>query len=163
MGGFFVKRMVCWVLLVCLMTGCTAAPVMETVADEMVMAENSPRRVLVTLPEDTVLPVMETDTGKLYICQDFEVSVQTLPGGDLNATVQTLCGFSADQVELLETAAGRYEFIWSSAGELGDQVGRAVILRDGNYHYCVAAMAPADRAQDCRSAWDTLFASVALS
>ena len=159
------KKMCCWLLLVCLLAGCGDQETFETMEDAWVTDQAAPRRIQVDLPEDTVLPVMETDTGKLYFCRDFEVSVQTLAGGDLDGTVRTLCGFGAEDVELMETAADgltRYDFVWSSAGETGDQVGRACILSDGVWHYCVAAMAPEDRASDYREIWNGMFETVAL-
>lgn len=152
-------------LLACLLAGCGAEETFETVADDMVFSQAQPKQIHVSLPEETVLPVMETDFGQLYICRDFEVSVQTLQGGNLSATVQTLCGFDAGQVEIMETAADgvtRYEFVWSSAGETGDQVGRAVILSDEAYHYCVAAMAPEEKAGAYQEIWSGMFETVTL-
>ena len=157
--------MCCVLLLVSVLAGCAAEETFETVADDLVFGPAPAREIQVALPEDTVLPVMETDAGQLYICRDFEVSVQTLAGGDLNATVQTLCGFDAAGVEILETAADgftRYDFVWSSAGETGDQVGRAAILSDGVYHYCVTAMAPEQKAEQYREIWNGMFETVSL-
>ena len=160
------KKVCCLILLACILAGCGAAETFETVADEMVFSQAQPKEIRVSLPEETVLPVMETDFGRLYICRDFEVSVQTLPGGDLSATVQTLCGFDAGQVEMVETASDgitRYEFVWSSAGETGDQVGRAVILSDGGYHYCVTAMAPEEKAGAYQEIWNGMFETVTIA
>lgn len=152
-------------LLACLLTGCTAAPTFETVADEMVFAPVPPLQIQVALPEETVLPVMETDFGALYLCREFEVAVQTLEGGDLDTTVQTLCGFDAADVDMVETAADgliRYDFVWSSAGETGDQVGRACIYSDGTYHYCVTAMVPAEKAGQYQQIWNGMFETVTI-
>ena len=160
------KRMCCCVLLACLLTGCGGEATFETVDDEQVMSTAIPKVIQVDLPEDTVLPVMETDTGELYICKDFEVSLQTLPGGDLNATIQTLCGFDAEAVDLVETVTDcitRYDFVWASAGETGDQVGRSAVLSDGIYHYCVTAMAPADRGAEYQEIWQGMFETITLS
>ena len=159
------KKLCCVLLLVCLLAGCGAEETFETISDDPVFEQSVPREIRVSLPEDTVLPVMETDFGRLYICREFEVSVQTLPGGDLNATVETICGFEAADVEPLETAGGdisRFDFVWSSAGETGDQVGRAAILSDGVYHYCVTAMAPAEKADQYREIWNGMFETVSL-
>ena len=153
-------------LLTVMLTGCAAEETFETVADELVLTRAQPRQIQVALPEDTVLPVMETEDGRLYFCREFEVAVQTLAGGDLNATVQALCGFDAAELDLMETSADgltRYDFVWSSAGETGDQVGRACILSDGIWHYCVAAMAPEEKASQYREIWNGMFESVAVS
>lgn len=153
-------------LLVLVLTGCGAAETFETIADEMVFSQAAPREIHVALPEETVLPVMETDAGQLYICRDYEVSVQTLAGGDLDATVRTLSGFGVGDVNVVETVSDgftRYDFVWSSAGETGDQVGRACIISDGVYHYCVTAMAPEEQAQQYREIWNGMFETVTIS
>lgn len=160
------KKFCCVMLLACLLTGCGAEETFETVADDLVFSPAQPKTVSVTLPEDTVLPVMETESGQIYFCREFEVAVQTLAGGDLDGTVRTLCGFGISDVEVLETAKGeltQYDFVWSSAGETGDQVGRAVILSDGVYHYCVTAMAPEEKAGEYREVWNGMFDTVTLS
>lgn len=147
-------------LLACMMAGCAAEETFETVADDPVFEHALPRQIQVVLPEETVLPVMETEGGQLYICRDFEVAVQTLAGGDLNATVQALCGFSSGDVDILETSKDgctQYDFVWSSAGETGDQVGRACVISDGVYHYCVTAMAPEEKAGEYQEVWNGMF------
>lgn len=152
-------------LIAGLLAGCAAQETFETIADELVFAPAAPRQIRLTLPEETVLPVMETDGGKLYICRDFEVAVQTLAGGDLDTTVRTLCGFGAEDVDLMQTAADgftRYDFVWSSAGETGDQVGRACILSDGVWHYCVSAMATEEKAGAYQEIWQGMFETVTL-
>ena len=154
------KKVCCIVLLACILTGCASEETFETIADEMVFSPAAPRQIQLTLPEETVLPVMETEAGQLYICRDFEVAVQTLSGGDLDATVRTLCGFGVGDVNVVETNADgftRYDFVWSSAGETGDQVGRAVILSDGVYHYCVTSMAPEEKAGEYQEIWNGMF------
>lgn len=159
-------RKICWLLLVALvLTGCGGEETFETIADGMVFSQTAPRELHVALPEDTVLPVMETGTGQLYICRDFEVCVQTLPGGDLDATVRAVCGFGTADLEVVETAADgftRCDFVWSSAGETGDQVGRACVINDGAWHYCVSAMAPEGKARQYREIWNGMFESVSV-
>ena len=162
----FLKRMCCCVLLACLLTACGGEATFETMADEPVLSQGAPKQIQVDLPEETILPVMATDTGELYICKEFDVSVQTLAGGDLNATIQTLCGFDADGVDLVETVSNgltRYDFVWSSAGETGDLVGRSAILSDGVYHYCVTAMAPAEQGEAYWEIWNGMFETITLS
>ena len=160
------KRIWCYMVLACLLAGCGGGQTFEIVADEPVLSQAVPRKIQVALPQETVLPVMESDSGQLYICRDFEVSVQTLPGGDLNATIQTLCGFEAGDVDVVETIRDglvRYDFVWASAGETGDQVGRSAILNDGAYHYCVTAMAPETVANQYREIWQEMFETITLS
>ena len=157
-----------WVLmiLVCLRAGCAGESTMETVADEIVLTQARAGSIRVELPEETVLPVMQTDTGKLYICRDFEVSVQTLSGGDLERTVTALSGFDLSAVTVMEREAGeldRYDLTWSCAGELGPEVGRASILSDGNYHYCLTAMTREENARDYQEIFNGMFESFTLA
>ena len=158
------KKLWC-VAVACLLAGCTAEVTMETVADEQVMSQSAVREVHVELPEETVLPVMETDTGELYICREFEVSVETLPGGDLRQTVAMLTGFDLDDVTVMEREADgkvRYDLAWSCAGELGEEVGRASILSDGQYHYCLAVRTPAENADQYREIFNGMLESFTL-
>lgn len=162
------RKICCFLTLALLLTGCGAAETFETVAcdyeDQTILA--SPLEIQVVLPEETVLPVMESETGKLYICKDFEVSVQTLDGGDLERTIETLCGYGSEDLTVMQTGDGeldRWDFIWTAAGETGDQVGRAAILSDGHYHYCLSAMAAADAADSYREIWNGMFESFTLA
>lgn len=149
-----------------LLGGCAVEETMETVADELVLTQAQVKSIRVELPEETVLPVMQTDTGKLYICRDFEVSVQTLSGGDLERTVESLTGFDLSAVTVMETEARglrRYDLVWSCAGELGPEVGRASILSDGDYHYCLTAMTAEEKAEDYREIFNGMFESFTVS
>lgn len=147
-------------MLSLLLAGCGAQPTFETVGDSQVFVQPVQRQIRVSMPSDTVLPVMETETGQLYIWRDYEIAVQTLAGGDLDATVRSLCGFGRDRVEILQTAADgfeRYDFVWSAAGETGDRVGRACVISDGAYHYCLSAMADAGHGEELREQWNGIF------
>ena len=157
------KRWLCCLLLVFLLCGCGAEETLETVADEwMVPAMAQPREISLRLPENLVMPVLEQEGRKLYLGEDYEIAVETLAAGDLNATVQTLGGYEKDQVTVLETQQGdvnRYDFVWATRGEEGNLLGRAVILDDGEYHYCLSVLRTAGEAQ---IVWQDVFASFAL-
>ena len=158
------KKLWC-VVAACLLAGCSAEVTMETVADEPVLSQSVAREVRVELPEETVLPVMETDTGELYICRDFEVSVETLPGGDLQRTVAMLTGFDIEDVTVMEREVDgkvRYDLAWSCAGEMGEEIGRASVLSDGQYHYCLAVRTPEENADQCREMFNAMFESFSL-
>ena len=156
-----------WILgLALVLCGCGAAETYETIADEQVqpvMAE--PRQVYVALPEDSVLPVMESEQGKIYICGDYDVAVLTLSGGDLDATVRAVSGFGRDEVTLIQTETGevdKYEFVWTMASEMGQQVGRATILDDGSYHYVLSATVSAEKIQEYQEIFNGMFESYEL-
>lgn len=156
------------VLLVCLLmlTGCAGAPVFEQLGDVYNPSQApEPKKVSLTLPNDAASPVISGAAGKLYFCDGYEIMVETLASGDLSATVKALTGYSRDALTLLETHLGetkRYECVWTAAGEVGDRVGRAVILDDGSYHYCVSVMADAVDAGALQESWEELFSSFVL-
>lgn len=149
-----------------LLTGCGAEETAETLADELlvpVMAE--PGRISVQLPGETALPVMENQNGRVYICNDYEIMVQTMEGGDLNETIRSLSGMDREDLTVMETATdgvNRYEFVWASAGENGDQSGRAVILDDNHYHYCLSVLRDTDADDKSQVNWDQVFSSFSL-
>ena len=151
-----------WIVIALLMLcGCGAEETLETVADEMVLEVLAqPREILLTLPEETLLPAMESDGRTLYLCRGYDVAVQTFSSGDINATVQQLCGFDSSELTILETMSGEnrcYDFVWTAATDLGEQVGRAKILDDGDFHYTLTAMAPAEKASEYQEIWSGMF------
>lgn len=164
-GGMGMKKL--WILMIALLLcGCGAEETFETVTDELVLPVSAqPREILLTLPEETLLPAMETDGGTLYLCSGYDVAVQTMPGGDLDATVRQLSGFGAEELTIMETSAGEYgcyEFVWTMATDLGEQVGRAMILDDGSYHYALCATAPAQKAAGYQEIWNGLFETFSI-
>ena len=158
------KKMIAVLVLAGLLCGCSAAETFETVDDGMeqpVMGQEM--KVSLTLPESAASPVVNTGDGaRLYLCDGYDLAVQTLAGGDMNRTVMALCGYSADKVHLIESLKDgqrRYEWVWSAVGEEGDQIGRAVVLVQGDYHYCVSVMAPSALAGSLEQEWTALFSS----
>lgn len=154
-----------WIVLVLalLLAGCGAEETMETVADEAVQAVSAqPREIRVDLPEEAVLPAMESDSGVLYMCRDYDVSMQTLDGGDLEKTIRTVTGYSADDLTVMQTTDGdftRSEFVWTTAGEAGDQVCRAAVVDDGSYHYVLTAAISSEKAGEYQEIWNGMFES----
>lgn len=157
-----------WIVLMIglFLVGCGAEETYETVADEIdVPAGAVPQQIYMELPEEAVLPAMESDSGTIYFCRDFEVSVQTVEAGDLRKTIQSVSGFEPEKLTVMQTRdslADRYEFVWTSAAELGEQINRAAILDDGNYHYILTATADADLAKEYGEVWNGLFQSFSL-
>lgn len=159
-----------WILvaLMALLAGCAQQQeVFETVADDLetpVMA--APRQITVRLPEDTVVPALENDQEQVYLCDDYELILQTVSSGDLDATVQTLTGCARDRLTLVKTCQNdldRYDFVWTCAGEKGDMLGRGVILDDGSYHYCMSVLRSADGTKKSRIVWSDVFGSFGLA
>lgn len=161
------KKMGVLIFLAALLCGCGSQETFETVGDELVLqASAQPREILLSLPEETLLPAMETDGRTLYLCNGYDVAVQTFAGGDLDATVREVSGFGSEELTIMETAEGEYrcyEFVWTAATDLGEQVCRAMILDDGSYHYVLSAATAADRAQEYQEIWNGLFETFGLA
>jgi len=154
-----------WMLILTavLLTGCGSRETLETVADELavpVMAQ--PKRIQAKLPGEAAMPTVESDSGRLYLCQDYEIMLQTLAGGDLDATLRSVTGYGREDLTVLETLRSDmpcYEFTWSCAGEAGDRVGQGILLDDGTYHYCMTALWDAEKSEDLQIIWSEIFSS----
>ena len=161
------KKFCVLMVIACFLCGCGRAETFETVADEMVLSVSAqPRQILLKLPEETLLPAMETDSGMLYLCDGYDVAEQTLESGDLDGTVHNISGFDSDDLTIIKTKSGDcacYEFVWTAATELGEQVGRARILEEGGYHYVLSATAPAKKSTEYQEIWNGIFDSFAVS
>jgi len=159
------KKWLCLLLCMGMLTGCSAG-VYETIGNVEHVSGTMPqmRRVVLELPGDAaILTASGGDT--MYICGNYSLAVQTLAGGDLQKTIQTVSGFHRDQITVMEQVCGdhrRYDFVWTAAGEGGDTVCRAAVIDDGNYHYCMVAMAEAGDAGPLQKTWNDLFGSFCL-
>jgi len=162
-----VKKVGILLLIAVLMTGCSAQPTFETVADENVQPVSAAmQQVLLELPEEVSAPAMENgEQGKLYLCDGYTLTMNTVPSGDLSKTLQQATGYEKEKLQLLQTGYGdvhRYECVWAAAGEREEQVGRLCLLDDGNYYYVLTAMTDASEAGKLRETWRSLFDSFRL-
>lgn len=153
------KKLWIVIALVLMMCGC-AVPTFETVGDVYApQQEMQPKKIEFSIPKDAAAQVMENESSRIYFCDGYEIMLDTLHAGDLNKTIQVLTGYAADALTVMETSVSqmvRYECVWTAAGEAGDQVGRAVILDDGSYHYCMSVMASAQEAGSLQNSWEEL-------
>lgn len=158
-----------WMLaaLALALSGCAAKETFETVADQLVQTIlPSPRQTTVRLPDNAVAPVLESDSEQVYLCEDYELIIETVFSGDLNATIQSICGYSKEDLTIMQTqinGVDRYDFVWASAGEKGERLGRAVILDDGHYHYCMSVLRDADSTEKTQIVWRDVFNSFSLA
>lgn len=157
-----------WLLAAALLlSGCAAEQTLETVSDEYGQpAMAQPREILVSLPDEAAVPAVEGSSGRIYLCQDYEIVIQTLDGGDIARTVQTISGYNKDKLTVVASSPDswdRYDFVWATAGESGDMLGRAVILDDGNYHYTMSVLRPAETTETSQIVWRTVFESFSLA
>lgn len=157
------RKWVGLVLVLLMLTGCGSRETLETVADEQVVPVMAqPKQIRVTLPGEAAMPTVESDSGRLYLCRDYEIMLQTLSGGDLNATLQSVTGYEREQLTILETLRSDmpcYEFSWACAGESGDRVGQGILLDDGAYHYCMTVLWDAEKTEDLQIVWSEIFSS----
>ena len=159
------KKLV-WLLIPLLLAGCGARETMETVADTpMEVREVSQRQICVELPDDAAVPTAQTDSGRIYLCKDYEIVIQTLEAGDVDKTIRELSGYDRDSLTVVKTraeGADRYDFVWAASGEEGQQLGRAVILDDGNYHYTMTVLKDAEATKKTQVVWRRVFESFSL-
>ena len=159
-----------WVLLLSalLLCGCSKNTALETVSDvqaEPVVARM--QEIRISLPPELSAPALQSDDGgKLYLCEDYSVLVQTLPAGDLGQTIRTVTGLEKENLQIQSTEQGStkcYRFAWVTTGEQGARVGRTCILDDGAYHYVLTALADEANAEKVQNTWKEMFASFYLS
>lgn len=162
------KRFLGIVLIAVLLTGCGNEQTMETVGDvQAAPVISAVQRIQVQLPPELATPVLQgEETGALYLCDDYSVTVQTVEAGDLNRTILNATGRNKDELDILQTRKGDakcYQWVWTANGESGIQVGRGCILDDGVYHYVLTALADESVAGKVRPVWQEIFASYCLA
>lgn len=160
------KRILVIFVFLLFLCGCGVKETVETVADEwMVPAMAQPKSIRLVVPGEASVCTMESDTGRLYIGDCYEIAVQTLSAGDLDATLRSLSGFSVEELTVMRTMDGsakRYEFVWTAAGEKGERLGRGIILDDGDYHYCLSVLRDMELPKDCQVVWSEIYQSFGL-
>ena len=161
------KKLYCVLLLALLLSGCAGEKTLETVMDvydTQVMAQM--KQVLITLPPDAATETLDNgENERIYLCDGYTITVQTLPGGDMEKTFRELTGFSKEQLTVIQrqdTDWKRYDCVWSAAGEGEDLVARGTVLDDGSFHYAVTVSAPFSVAGDLAQTWQNILSSVTL-
>ena len=159
------KKLVILIIAGMLLTGCSA-PVYETLGEVEHVSATQPRqrKTVLEIPEDAAI-LTASGGDMLYTCGGYTMSLQSLAAGDLSSTVRALSGYDLSQLTILETVCEdhtRYDWVWTSAGEMGDVVCRAAVLDDGNYHYCLTVSTEAEKAGAMSQVWNELFRSFCL-
>ena len=102
-------------------------------------AEQTPGVISICVTDELSAPVMNTQEGdRLYIADEYDVSLQTLSGGNIDETLKECTGFDRSSLTVIETQKDgmkRYDCAWSSSGEGAQCVCRTTVLDDGNFHY----------------------------
>lgn len=161
------KRMLVWLLLVLLLAGCDQPEDFETMADVYLEPESAPAQpVTVVLPPEAAVTAVKTEDGSaLYLCDGYTVAVQTFRGGDLQGTFRAVTGYDRQQLSVMSWQQGdltRHECVWTAAGEGGDQVGRTLVLDDGDWHYTLTLMTDAASAGELAQTWQEILDSFSL-
>ena len=160
------KKLCLGAMLILMLSGCNAPESYETISDSYIQPQlPQAQQTSMILAEETVQIQQNTGNEKIYLCEDYCVVVQTFSAGDLDATIRSITGYPKDKLTVMERKTDgidRYECVWVSAGEGGDQVGRMILLDDGNYHYALTVMAPADKAGELTPVWQLLMDSFAI-
>ena len=148
-----------------LLVGCSAKETFEVVDDDPMQHTPVMQKMICLLPEDATAQTVQNEYGQLYFCDGYEITMQTFASGDLDKTLRELTGFGRNDLTVMQTgitSPTRYECVWTAAGEGGDMVGRAAVLDDGKYHYCMTVMATQSDAARLRDTWKNLFDSFTL-
>ena len=152
-------------LLAVLLCGCAQVP-LETVSDFCGEPSVVPAcRIQLDFPKEAAKPVMESGENQLYLCDGYELRLQSLPAGNLSASLQDVTGFPAEKLTVIHTdqdGNDRSDLVWSTAGEEGNLVGRAAVIDDGNYYYCVSVLAAESRTEAVQESWQRIFDSFTL-
>jgi hypothetical protein len=151
-----------------LLAGCGSKPTMETITDVPdTPVVSTVKRIQLQLPPELSAPTLEDEeTGSLYLCDDYSVTLQTVEAGDLQKTIRNLTGMDKNNLQIIATRQGdikRYQWVWSTTGENGVQVGRGCVLDDGVYHYVLTAQADEKNAPKVQEQWKEIFASFTLA
>ena len=161
------KKLCICVMLMTLLSGCAVAETFETLGDDLLQPVMAPAgKIVLSLPEGASSQTMLGEQGdRLYFCDGYIATVQTMDRGDLERTCRSLCGFDTKSLEMVETVTDgnrRWDWIWTATGEGGDQICRAAVIDDGNYHYCVTVMADAQVVGSLEAEWSALFRSFSV-
>lgn len=158
-----------WILLLALvLCGCAEEelPVFETVGEGAYAQVNKPEpgQIAVLIPEKAISEAMADGSGgQLYSWDGHTLQLQTLDSGDIRGTIEKLSGFSFDDLTVMQYRKDDltyYQTVWSTAGEAGAMLGRALIADDGYYHYCISLLSAEE--SDSQSVYDQLCASFSI-
>ena len=162
------KKILVVLLLAVVLAGCGGQKSLETVTDvpqTQVIAQM--KQVQLQLPKELSVPTLQNEeTGSLYLCDDYSVTVHTVKSGDLQKTIRDTTGMDKSQLQIVQTKRNGnlcYQWVWTTIGENGAQVGRGCILDDGAYHCVLTAMADEEKAGKVQAVWQEIFQSFSLT
>lgn len=162
------KKILIILLLALFLAGCGGEKTMETVSDvQATPVVSTMQRIQLQLPPELSAPTLESEeAGTLYLCDDYSVCVQIVESGDLQKTIRNATGMEKDDLQIQTTRKGDakcYQWVWTTGGENGIQVGRGCVLDDGTYHYVLTALSDEAVAGQVQTTWREIFASFCLA
>lgn len=160
------KKLFGCLLLVVTLCGCARTENFEVMGDIYAPESAEAQRISLVLPEDAALEVMEGAGGTIYFCNGYEITISTHAAGDLSETLSEVTGYDDKLLTVISSehdGIDRYDCVWASAGEGGDQMSRMMILNDGSYHYCLTMSCNAEDAGSLQAVWEALTDSFALA
>lgn len=162
-------KSVCLVLMVLLLSGCSAVPVWETVDDSMLeqpaMWRDQSYVIQIDLP-DSAVPMGEMEGIRRYEAGNMEVETCTFLASDINIAVRYLTGFEKDQLTVLElTRFGlpEYRFAWCCQTDEGVRIYKADLIQDQMVYYAVVCSTPEEACLQYEQDVRQVFASFGLS
>lgn len=148
-------------LCVCaLLAGCAAAPTFETLGPVQHEQPAVRKTASADIPADAL--ELENGTDGAWLCGSYYLEIRTRQAESLAETVQVLSGCEEDNLTVMtlsDHGMKRYEWVWTAMSEEGRQLGRAVVLDDGAFHYCLSAVGPAEQGSSLAAEWNTLFST----
>lgn len=162
------KWMLFWAAAL-LLSGCAAEPVYETIGDVCGNTEPvaAPGEITFAPPDGAARETSADGSGRnIYTVGAWEIWTQVYPGGDIRATMEQITGLGAQALTVMERQANGmacYETAWTTTGENGSLVGRAAVMDDGNYHYCLGLLVPEDQAEGIGEVFSQLLTTVTVT
>ena len=160
------KSVIAFLLVVCIIafTGCAvnegASP--ECVSDDL-SAPLSPTFALnADFPEGSLL-IQDTESGRLAIYDDYEISEEVFPAASAQEGLQALTGREdITALKLSSYPREEYRFSWTAAGEQGDTACCGSLIYDGSFCYALCIQCPAGLEKDYRQVFYSVLSSAEL-
>lgn len=163
------KKGICLLLVLMLLSGCASEPVYETLGDVWENTEPvaAPGQIELALTDEAQMEAMESSDGaKVYRYGISEIRTEILTSGDLAATLSRITGMDCDMLTVIQReqdGMAIYETAWSVMGDEGMTLARAMVADDGAYHYCVSVIIPEEQAQQVSQVFQTIIDSVSIT
>jgi len=163
------RRIFPFLALLMLFSGCEkrAEIVYETVTDVLPVCAvaDAPYQIEVALPGDAV-EITSDVTGTLYEASNgaYSIFTRVMVSDSLDAAVYALSGFAQPQIRVDSDAnsAQICQFAWCSAGEQGEMVCRAKVIRQGDYCYALCFSLKEGLGREYNGCMNDVFSSFSL-